>query len=196
MTGDYYKTEAGVEEYLKASKGFNGSELIEKLKNYLPQHSHLLEIGSGPGSDWEILNESFEVTGSDNSLPFLRKLRTKFPNANFVDLNAVTLSTNKTFNGIYSNKVLHHLTNEEIKSSIKRQYELLNSKGVVCHSFWKGEGSETFKGLFVNYHTIKNLKNIFAQYFDILLIEEYKEFDDNDSILLIAKRKEKTRSEL
>lgn len=196
MTGDYYKTEKGVEEYIKAAEGYNGSGLIEKLKNYLFPNSHLLEIGTGPGSDWEILNEGFEVTGSDNSQPFLNKLRKKFPNADFIDLDAVTLSTNKTFDAIYSNKVLHHLNDKELNFSIKRQYDLLNPKGIICHSFWKGEGSEIFKGLFVNYHTILNIRNIFSKYFDILLIEKYKEFDDDDSIVLIAKRKEKIESEL
>ena len=42
--------------------------------------------------------------------------------------------------------------------SVKKQYEILNSDGIICHSFWKGEGSEIFKGLFVNYHNETTLK--------------------------------------
>ena len=62
---------------------------------------------------------------------------------------------------------------------VKRQYEILNSNGIVCHSFWKGEGSEIFKGLFVNYHNEAGLREVFKNYFKILSIENYKEFTYN-----------------
>ncbi|MBT8181312.1 MAG: hypothetical protein KJO53_06955, partial [Eudoraea sp.] len=52
-----------------------------------------------------------------------------------------------------------------------------------------GEGSEIFKGLFVNYHSEKALRSFFEPYFDILMIESYAEFEAADSLLLIAKKK-------
>ena len=57
------------------------------------------------------------------------------------------------------------------------------------HSFWKGNGSETFKGLFVNYHEKLSLKTLFEPNFEILHLGLYNEFDKDDSILLIAKKK-------
>lgn len=189
MNGEYYKTEKGAEEYIKLAADVDSRQLIEKLKNYLPQNSYLLEIGSGPGTDWNILNQYYKVIGSDNSLQFLSRLKAKYPDAEFLEIDAVTLETDKFFDGLYSNKVLHHLSDKEIESSIKKEYDVLNSKGIICHSFWNGEGSETFKGLFVNYQNITSLKNMFADFFDILLIEKYKEFEEDDSILLIAKKR-------
>ena len=189
MKGEYYKTKESVDEYIKLAKGVNGNQLIEKLKHVLPNNSVLLEIGSGPGSDWKILNESYNVTGSDNSIEFLNHLFAENPTGEFLELDAITLKTSNKFDAIYSNKVLHHLKDDELVDSIKRQYEILNSDGIICHSFWKGEGSEVFKGLFVNYHTTINLKKIYKEYFDIILIESYKEFDDDDSLLLIGKKK-------
>lgn len=73
--------------------------------------------------------------------------------------------------------------------SIKRQHELLNEGGIICHSFWKGEGTEVFKGMFVNYHTENALKDYFKEYFEILLLESYMEFEEGDSVLLIGKKK-------
>ncbi|MCL6293739.1 class I SAM-dependent methyltransferase [Jejuia spongiicola] len=189
MEGKYYKTKESVEEYIKLAKGFNGAQLIEKLKKFLPLNSTLLEIGSGPGSDWSILNKSYKTTGSDNSDEFLSYLNAKNATSEFLNLDATTLRTEKKFDSIYSNKVMHHLTDDELIKSIKRQYEILNADGVICHSFWKGEGSEIFKGLFVNYHSEKSLRRFYKGNFEILLIEDYKEFDDDDSILLIAKKK-------
>ena len=189
MQGEYYKTKESVTEYIKLAKDVNGKELIEKLEQILPLNSVLLEIGSGPGTDWKILNKFYRTIGSDNSTVFINHLISENPNGEFLELDAITLKTNMKFDGIYSNKVLHHLTDNELSESIKRQYELLNSNGIICHTFWKGEGSEVFKGLFVNYHSEVGLKEFFENYFEILSIANYKEFEDNDSFLLIGKKK-------
>ena len=188
MSKEYYKTKESVEEYIELAEGYDGAELIEKLKNYLPVNSSILEVGSGPGTDWEILNKTFKVVGSDSSDEFLKRLIKKFPNGEFLHLDAITLITDKKFDGIYSNKVLHHLKDDEIKASIKRQYEILNPSGIICHSFWKGEGSEIFNGLFVNYHSDINLKNLFQDYFEILRIENYQEFEKDDSVIIGKKK--------
>ncbi len=189
MEEGYYKTKESVEEYVKLSEGFNGALLIEKFKKVLNINSNVLEIGSGPGTDWNILSKYYNVTGSDNSPEFINHLTSKNPNGNFLELDASTLSINGKFDGIYSNKVLHHLNDNELANSIKRQYEILNTNGVICHSFWLGEGSEVFKGLFVNYHTVSNLQEVFSKQFDIISIEKYKEFENDDSLLLIGKKK-------
>ena len=188
MKDDYYKTKESVEEYIRLAKGIDGANLIDKLKKYISSNAILLEIGSGPGADWEILNKNYEVIGSDNSKEFLNHLSQKHPSNIFIELDAVTLNTIKSFDGIYSNKVMHHLNDDELTSSIKRQYDILHPDGIICHSFWKGEGSEFFNGLYVNYHSESTLKKFFEQYFDILVIEEYAEFEKGDSLLLIAKK--------
>ena len=149
----------------------------------------MLEIGSGPGTDWKILNASYKVIGSDNSTQFLDHLRLQNPDGEFLELDAVTLETDKTFDGIYANKVMHHLKDEELADSVKRQHAVLKLGGIICHSFWKGEGSEIFKGLFVNYHNEESLKTFFEDYFEIISIEAYKEFEEGDSLLLIARKK-------
>ena len=93
MIEDYYKTDKGADEYIKMAEGINGNLLIQKFKNFLPPNSQILEIGSGPGSDWEILNKYFEVTGSDNSVPFLNRLNIKFPNADFSSNSGIQFRT-------------------------------------------------------------------------------------------------------
>ncbi len=189
MKGEYYKTKESVDEYIKLAKDVNGKQLIEKLERFLQPNSVLLEIGSGPGTDWKILNRSYSVVGSDNSTEFLNRLISENPKSEFLELDAITIITEKKFDGIYSNKVMHHLTDNELIDSFKRQYEILNSNGIICHSFWKGEGSEIFKGLFVNYHNKESLEEFYKDYFDILSIESYNEFEDEDSLLLIGRKK-------
>jgi cyclopropane fatty-acyl-phospholipid synthase-like methyltransferase len=189
VIGEYYKTSESVAEYIKLAEGISGASLIKKIRKYLPDNSSILEIGSGPGTDWEILSKNYRVTGSDFSLDFLKHLTSTYPDGDFLELDAVSLDTDLKFAGIYSNKVLHHLTDEALEASIQRQHGLLLPDGIICHSFWKGSGSETFKGMFVNYHNKHDLTRIFSAQYRILLNEEYKEFEENDSIFLIAEKR-------
>lgn len=189
MEEAYYKTKESVEEYIKLAKDVNGKFLIEKLKQILPSNSKLLEIGSGPGTDWNILQEFYDVEGSDNSKEFLNHLIRKNPKGKFHELDASRLKIDTKYDGIYSNKVMHHLKDNELKSSIKRQSEILNAKGIICHSFWKGEGFEIFKGLYVNYQSVATLTKAYQKYFEIIAIEAYKEFEENDSLVLLARKK-------
>ncbi len=189
MAEGYYHTKASVEEYIRLAEDVSGADLIKKLDPFLQAQSSVLELGTGPGTDWQLLDKRYKVTGSDLSLEFLSHLRNSVPEGKFIELDAITIDTEQRFDAVYSNKVLHHLKDEELIQSINRQSEVLNEGGIICHSFWKGEGSEIFKGLFVNYHTESALTDVFSSRFDIELIEPYAEFERGDSILLIARKK-------
>lgn len=188
MAEKYYQTDESVNEYIKLAKGYDGRELIEKLKIVLPAKSSVLEIGVGPGTDLEILNEYFEVVGSDFSSKFLDLIIEKHPNYKLLLLDAVTLKTKKRFDGIYSNKVLQHLTDNELKESINNQYRILNENAIICHSFWEGENIEIIGGIIHNYHTNDELEKLFSKQFEIVHLENYSEMSNDDSILLIGKK--------
>ena len=186
MTDKFYHTKETVERYIKMAEGYDGRELIEKLKKFLPINSAILEIGMGPGKDLKILNEFYQVTGSDLSPEFIDLVREELSDLGLLNLNAITLETNKIFDGIYSNKVLHHLRDAELRLSIKNQHRILNQNGVVCHSFWKGDKIEEINGLLFNYHTEDELGELFANKFKIVLLETYRELEKDDSIFLIG----------
>jgi SAM-dependent methyltransferase len=188
--GNYYHTKESVEEYIKMAHGHDGRQIIDKLKEHLAPGSHLLELGSGPGTDWKLLRKNYQVVGSDQSQEFLKHLAAKHPDGEFLELDAASLQTDRYFDGIYSNKVLHHLEDETLQNAIPRQYEILHPGGIVCHTFWHGEDSEIYNDLFVNYHTDDGIKMLFGDYFDPLLIRYYKEFEESDSFLYIGKKKE------
>lgn len=188
--GKYYHTKDSVEEYIRLAKGYNGKQIIARLKDFLQPGSEVLEIGSGPGKDWQLLSDFYQVLGSDNSHEFLKHLQATYPGGDFIELDAATLKTSRTFDGIYSNKVLHHLEDAALEASVRRQFDILNPGGIVCHSFWNGEDSEIYNDLFVNYHTDAGISTLFKDRFDPLLIRFYKEFDEGDSILYIGKKKE------
>jgi len=117
----HYDTEEGVQEYIKHSEKWDGKQLIKILLQYLPELSTLLELGMGPGRDFDVLNKAYKVTGSDKSQVFLDRYREKNKDVELLKLDAVTIATDRKFDCIYSNKVLQHLTKEELKKSLKRQ---------------------------------------------------------------------------
>jgi SAM-dependent methyltransferase len=185
---DYFLNEKNVNDYIKIADGYDGRSLIEILKNFLPAGASVLELGMGPGKDLDILSKSYKVTGSDYSPVFLDLYREKNKNADLLLLNAVTLETNRTFDCIYSNKVLMHLTREELARSFKRQKEILNDNGILLHSFWKGSKEEAYDGLRFIYYSEDELLE-FVKDFELLEIATYKEISKNDSIYIVLKKK-------
>ena len=126
----YYHAEESVRKYLQMADGYDGRELIDVLNKLLASNSTVLELAMGPRKDLEIPSESFRVTGSDNSELFPRRYRTKHPDAGLVLLDAVATDIDRTFDCICSNRVLIHLTTEELAHSLRRQASVLNTK--VC----------------------------------------------------------------
>ena len=71
----YYDTKKGIKEYIKRSEDWDGTKLIKILKKHLPEKSTLLELGIGPGRDFDILKKTYTVTGSDGSQVFLDRYK-------------------------------------------------------------------------------------------------------------------------
>ena len=137
MAEGYYHTEESVTEYIGLAKDVNGGELIEKLKLHLPTGSTLLEIGTGPGTDWNILTKDYEVLGSDNSQEFLNHLISHNPSGRFLPLDAITLEdglvsiienqdSTYNFNEILKKKGLTH--------SIDYHVDQVSSRSLHRHS--------------------------------------------------------------
>ncbi|MCG8603708.1 class I SAM-dependent methyltransferase [bacterium] len=126
----FFDERKNVDEYIKMAEGYDGRELISVLKMHLPPESTVLELGMGPGKDLDLLAQTYAVTGSDSSSVFLDLYRTAHPDADLLKLDATSIQTKRTFDCIYSNKVLHHLPKMDLQGSFARQKELL--RGVDC----------------------------------------------------------------
>jgi len=184
----FFDTEKGVDEYIKMAEGYDGTELIKILQEFVPEKSTVLELGMGPGKDLDILSKTFTVTGSDNSQIFLDRYKKQNPNADLLKLDAVTIPSERTFDCIYSNKVLHHVTREDLKKSFQRQKEILNSNGIAFHSFWRGDKDENYDGLLFTKYQIDGLKEIIGDNFNILSMNIYTEMEKNDSIYVVLRK--------
>lgn len=125
--------------------------------------------------------------GSDASSYFIERIEKLHPGIPVLIVDAKSIDINKTFDCIFSNKVLIHLKDSEIRESLRQQKRILNPNGVLLHTFWKGESSEEMEGLLFNNITEERLREIVDSEFEIVEIEEYGEMQTGDSICLILK---------
>jgi SAM-dependent methyltransferase len=185
---NYYDEIDNVREYIEMAEGYDGRELIEVLKQYLPKGASILELGMGPGKDLDLLSQTYQVTGSDNSQVFLDFYYQNYPNAKLLLLDARTLETENVFDAIYSNKVLIHLSEEELKRSFLRQKKILKPNGRLFHSFWYGDKEEIVNGLWFRYYTEDSLLSMVHPLYKVLEITRYSEIEKDDSLYLVLQK--------
>jgi SAM-dependent methyltransferase len=183
----FYDTEEGVAEYVEMAFGHDGRELIAVLEEHLPAGARVLELGMGPGKDLDLLARRYAATGSDRSTLFLERYRAAHPDADLLRLDAVTLETERRFDAIFSNKVLHHLDEDELACSIARQASILRPAGLVMHSFWYGDRDEELAGMPFHYRDEACLSKAFEPTFELARLKRYPELDDGDSVYVLAK---------
>jgi cyclopropane fatty-acyl-phospholipid synthase-like methyltransferase len=185
---NFYKKKKNVEKYLRFTPSYDGSELVQVLEGALRQGSTVLELGMGPGKDFDLLIQKFSVTGSDASQEFINLNRERNAGADLMLLDARTLDTDRRFDCIYSNKVLIHLTREELVQSLARQYEILNENGLLLHSFWRGSKVEEYNGLRITYYTEQDLTELLEPSFEILDLRRHAKMVEDDSVYVLARK--------
>jgi len=188
MIMGYFDTDEGVDEYIKMAEGYDGQELTEALRNYVPSGSSILELGMGPGKDLALLQRSFQATGSDSSAIFVDRYRALNSSADVLVLDAVSIDTARRFDAIYSNKVMHHLSKQDASRSLDAQHRVLNSGGIALHSLWFGDECEEHNELLFQQYTPDSFSDLLGGRFEVLESKLYAEMAEDDSLLVIMKR--------
>ncbi len=189
MDPNYYENEDNVRKYTRFTPAHDGALLVDALSAQLPPDATILELGMGPGKDFKQLSRDFRVTGSDFSQLFLDLYRQQDPSADLLRLDARTLDTERTFDAIYSNKALIHMSADELQQSFARQHAVLNDHGLILHSFWYGDGEDVFNDVTLAYRNEAGLTAMLADAFDILTLERHAKMADGDSIYVLARKK-------
>lgn len=186
----FYHEKENAEAYAAMCEGYDASAQLKLLYQYLPEGSAVLELGSGPGNDLELLLKRYDATGSDYSPAFIEMLQKRFPENEIVQLDAVTIEMSKVFDAVYSNKVLHHLSDEDLKASFARQAEILNPQGYAFHLIWKTlEAPKEDLGVEFHMRNLEHMKAAMGDLFEIVDFEEFCEFDDGDSLAILTQKK-------
>jgi len=182
-----YDTIDGVRAYTKMAQGFDGRTHIERMGQLLKPGSSVLELGMGPGVDLDMLAETYTVVGSDLSQAFLDRYRRLRPGIELERLDAVTINTSRCFDAIYSNKVLQHLTREELRLSLIRQSEILQPGGLILHGLWAGTTSNDHEGLHDTRYVPESLASLVPNTLKITECVFYTEMERDDSLRVILR---------
>lgn len=189
----FYDSSENVDIYEKMVEAYDPHVMINRFKSHVTSGSKVLELGIGPGLDHDVLRETFHAVGSDLSEEFLRRYRARSPGADVRLLDAVTLEDEKLadlvpFDAMYSNKVLHHLKEDDLKLSLVRQAELLRSGGVLVHCLWHGDKEEFIHGLRFQYYTLDKIQAILPSSLSLTTSEVYTEDEPEDSIFIVLRK--------
>ena len=185
----YFDNPKNVEQYIEMMRGFDNAFMLDRVFTYLPPGGKMLELGIGAGLDLDTLKKSYDMTGSDLSAAFLDAYRSRDNETPLKRLDAVTLDIDERFDYIYSNKVLIHLPDEDLKTSFQNQARILNNNGLVMHTFWRGRKTETLHGLLFNYQRKRDIVQLSEPWFRTVHYEEYTEISAKDSFIIILKKK-------
>lgn len=191
---NFYFKKDNVKNYQSMMENYDNKEVLGMIKKRLPVQSSLLELGSGTGADLVQLAKDYQVIGSDFSPLFVEAFKTKHPEIEMIHLDARTLKITETFDCIYSNKVLYHLSKNDFKKSISKQAELLNEEGIIFMTLWYGEYREERmpeEELIFSYYTEVDIEHIIPESLEIKVMERYTEEAEDDSLVVILKKNKK-----
>ncbi len=191
---DFWEDPEKVASYISMAEGYDGRALVSRLLRHLAPGSTVLELGMGPGVDLAILAEHYLPTGSDRSSVFVQRHREAHPEADVLRLDAVTLETDRVFEGLFSNKVLQHLTREEMRQSLARQVSLLEPGGIAMHALWYGDGATEEHGLLFTRYTASSLKALLPAQLEVVETSVYEEMEPADSMVAILRRRSGRRA--
>lgn len=184
----FYDDPKNAEDYIKMAKGYDGAELIAILDEHLAKNASVLELGMGPGVDLDMLAKRYKVTGSDNAPYFLERYKKTNPEADLIELDAVEIDTARQFDCIYSNKVLHHLSDDALDKSFENQARALHKDGLIFHSFWHGNEVMEMHGMTFHYRAVKDATDRLNPHFELVDAQIYQEMDKDDSFWICARR--------
>ncbi len=116
---------------------------LEKWGAHLPTHSHVLDLGCGPGQDSRYLRRhGFQVVGLDLMIPFLRAARIKSPKLPLVQADMKYLPFQpRTFEGIWAAASFIHLPKSTLKQVLRQVHGLTRPGGILGATLVHGKGS-------------------------------------------------------
>ena len=190
MAEQFYHDTENAQAYAEMCEGYDASVQLKILDAVLEQGSSILELGSGPGNDFALLIRRYEATASDYSPAFLSMLADRFPHHPAKMIDVRTPEMDQTFDAVYSNKVLHHLTHVELAQSFAYQSRLLKPGGFAFHLIWQElEAPEDGFGMTWQARNAPDMEAAMEPHFETVKIVEFGEFKDGDSLAVLARKR-------
>ena len=171
-------------------------EEIEFLfKDYLRPGDKVLDLGCGNGRYLPLFRENgVEYFGMDFSEKLIELAKNKYPEANFITGDALTLPFPENFfNKVYGIAILHHIPSEEFRLRFLKEIKrILKPGGLLILTAWKFHRTKEIHLLF-KYTIFKLIGKSKLDWKDILepwgkkIERYYRWFSKNELINLVQK---------
>ncbi len=182
---DIFNTEEFVKMYYEMLEGFDNTYVTDTFKKYIPKNCKVLELGFATGLDYFNLKESYDITLSDYSKAFIDAFYNNH-HIKAIQIDARDIQLEDKFDCIYSSKVLHVFTDEELCQSFTTQHKSLNENGYIFHTFWYNK--QAISDEHANRVNKTKLEKLLKGLFKITKTIIYSEDSESDSLILIAKK--------
>jgi len=167
------------EDYFKETNILPMKDKYPQFLQYIPQGGKILDAGCGSGRDAKYFYDmGYHITAFDASEE-LGKLARKKTGLNIINTTFADFTSEETFDGIWASASLLHVPKKEFDASFSNLIKHLKKDGILYASMKYGNNeAKDSKGRFFNYVTCDELKNIFAKYNNIELIELSQESEN------------------
>ncbi|MFV0424929.1 MAG: class I SAM-dependent methyltransferase [Bacilli bacterium] len=182
---DIFNDSEFVNQYYEMLKDYQDEFVQNKFLKFIPKNLKVLELGFGTGLDYFALKDFYEYTISDYSKAFIDEFKKRY-NIDAIQIDAKFIDINEKFDCIFSNKVLHVFTDEELVLSFDSQYNALYSDGYIFHTLWYSK--DAIPDEYANRVNEAKLIELLDKKFEVIHSETYSEMEDEDSIVFIAKK--------
>ena len=115
--------------------------LIDLVTTHAPDGAHVLEIGSGPGFDADVLEErGFRVRRTDATAAFVEMQRAQGHEADLLDVR--TDDVGGPYDVVFAQAVLLHIDRAELPGVLARLSAAVRPGGLLAVSLKEGDGEE------------------------------------------------------
>jgi len=134
------------EQYLQFKQERTQPSLDLVARISLEDPESIIDIGCGPGNSTRILRERWphaEIIGIDKSEKMIGRARADYPDQTWIIGDAASLETDRTFDLVFSNAVIHWIPDHE--SLLRRLFKLVNKRGILAIQVPANQESPLYK---------------------------------------------------
>ena len=140
ITLDSYEAAADLYVELNANAPPWLLEFMAKFTALLPPRAVVLEVGSGPGRDADLLEASgFQVRRTDATTAFVERMKARGVRADQLDL--LTDDLGGPLAAVYANAVFLHLTDVELATVLVKVAKAMQPQGLLAFTVKEGDGA-------------------------------------------------------
>ncbi len=164
---DYYNRYAV--PYYEETVDVNMEEIIRPFAQMLPENAEVLDLGCGSGRDTLALEEwGFYVTPMDGSEQMCKLAEVNL-DRDVLQMTYEEMDFDDVFDGIWACAALVHLTDDEMRTVLKKLIRALHEGGILYISVHKGERDGIYGGRYFRDYTKREMMDLLEEFPELSL---------------------------